>query len=153
MKRFSRFQRFRFSFHVRSKRSKCWKRSPKLGSLQLDAVRQGRQRQSRPMLLQLPAELQDLIIDLLEDEKKNPASLALVNRRCRELALQRQFKEIRFSYSPRSRKLFRHMDDRDGRIFYCILAFGCAKLPLHLTGGGPRRAVSLGSGIKFSSSA
>ncbi|KAM0456586.1 hypothetical protein ACHAO4_003616 [Trichoderma viride] len=68
-----------------------------------------RQRQSLPRLLQLPVELLDRIIDLLQDDKKALASLALVDSVCRYLARACQFKEIHFDYSPQSHELLRHM--------------------------------------------
>ncbi|KAL7921315.1 hypothetical protein ACQKWADRAFT_327855 [Trichoderma austrokoningii] len=65
--------------------------------------------QSQFKLLQLPHDILDKTIDLLEDDKKSLAALALVNTDCLYLARARQFKEIHFDYSPQSHELLRHM--------------------------------------------
>lgn len=101
--------KFPSSFFSRNGSYKECEGWPKLRSLQLDTVMPRRQRQSLPKLLQLPVELLDRIIDLLEDDKKALASLALVDSVCRYLARACQFKEIHFDYSPQSHELLRHM--------------------------------------------
>lgn len=103
------FQRFSSCFFSRDGSHKECKGLPKLRSLQLDTVMQGRQHQSPPRLLELPAELLDKIIDLFEEDKKTVADLALVNSVCLCLARVRQFKEIHFDYSPQSQNLIKRM--------------------------------------------
>ncbi|RFU73470.1 hypothetical protein TARUN_8778 [Trichoderma arundinaceum] len=70
---------------------------------------QGRKRESRCRLFQMPAEILADIVDLLADDKSALASLALVNSDCRYLARSCQFAEIHFDYSNRSQQLLLHL--------------------------------------------
>ncbi|RYP05336.1 hypothetical protein DL764_003881 [Monosporascus ibericus] len=70
--------------------------------LLLDRVMEGRPHKSESRLLQLPAELLGDIADLLANDKRTLASLALVNSDCRQLARSCQFAEFCFDYSPQA---------------------------------------------------
>jgi hypothetical protein len=74
-------------------------------------VMQGHQDQFQSKLFRLPHEILAEIVDLLEDDKKALAALALVNSNFLRLARARQFKEIHFDYSPQSHELLSHMAD------------------------------------------
>ncbi|EHK41902.1 uncharacterized protein TrAtP1_011552 [Trichoderma atroviride] len=77
--------------------------------LLLDIVMQGRKRESRCRLFQMPAEILADIVDFLADDKSALACLALVNSDCRYLARSCQFAEIHFDYSHQSRQLLLHL--------------------------------------------
>ncbi|KAL7925796.1 hypothetical protein ACQKWADRAFT_200950 [Trichoderma austrokoningii] len=77
--------------------------------LLLDIIMQGRKRESRCRLFQMPAEILADIVDLLADDKPALASLALANSDCRYLARSCQFAEIHFDYGIQSHKLLMHL--------------------------------------------
>jgi hypothetical protein len=81
------------------------------GCLLLDTVMQGRGRESRCKLLEMPAEILAIIVDLLADDKLALASLALAGRDSHYLARSRQFAEIQFDYSNRAQQLLLHLEN------------------------------------------
>lgn len=83
--------------------------------LLLDIVMQGRKRESRCTLFQMPAEILADIVDLLADDKSALASLALVNTDCRYLARSCQFAEIHFDYSYQAQQLLLHLAEEAQR--------------------------------------
>jgi hypothetical protein len=80
-------------------------------SLHLDTVMQGRPRASTCKLLQLPAEILADIADLLSDDMKSLASLALVNSDCQQLARHRQFAAVIFKYNSRAKRFASKLAD------------------------------------------
>ncbi|KAF4979778.1 hypothetical protein FZEAL_4082 [Fusarium zealandicum] len=74
-------------------------------SLLLDTVMGNRQRVSRSLFLQLPAEILADIVDLLADDASALACLAIVNSDCRQLARCCQFAEVHLDYSLQAKRL------------------------------------------------
>ncbi|KAI1411658.1 hypothetical protein F5Y13DRAFT_200638 [Hypoxylon sp. FL1857] len=85
-------------------------------ALVLDRVIEGHWFISQSPLLQLPTDMLTDIVDLLADDKPALASLALVNKTCRQLARSSQFAEVVFDYSPRAyHLLFRLTTEANSR--------------------------------------
>lgn len=102
-------RRFPTSFSSRNGRYKYCEGLPTPQSLLLGDFMQDREDESHPKLFKLPEKVLANTIDLLEDDKKTLASLALVDRVCLRLARACQFKEMHFDYSPQSHELLWHM--------------------------------------------
>lgn len=79
------------------------------GGLLLDTIMQGRKRESQCKLLQMPAEILAVIVDLLAGDTPSLASLALVSSDCCHLARSYQFAEIHFDYSSRAQQFLTHL--------------------------------------------